>query len=360
MNAPPGFHTLFSKWMDDELTVEEFIELQAILEQDPIARELFADHLVLDSMLSDELGQESLTALVDLIGEATSTQPLEAMDTQRPSVIPPNANLSQRYWLRTMGGMIAAASVAALLFGWVFRAEQTVFAGADRIVKAAMVTHSEPIERVYVVQLERGVDPLQRTDLPRDVQVSTQGDRFWVSMNGKRKWAWGRSPEGAVWITLGPDRAVIVGREEIGRPLQYIGDLYTLNLETMLKGFLKYCRLERTETPLGADIITATPRPLWSGRPLKRATIEVDRESKAIRKLTLERQFVDQEPCVITFTLVESRLADDAAYGPHGHLTEPHRIYTQSSDIRDRHQMVLSWFGPVAERWMNATGKAIQ
>lgn len=358
MNPNSRFHALLSKWVDADINSEEVMELSEILERDPSARVSFTDHLLLDSMLSDELGQESLTSLVDLVAESGAASSSESSRIGLQNIPSSTWKPQQGHWLRTVCGMVAAAILAFLVFGWFFPSEQAVFAGADRVVEAAMQTHSEPIERVYIVQLERGEDPLQAVDLPRDVRVSTQGDRFWVSMNGKRQWAWGRDSQGAVWMTLGTDRAVIVGPEEIGLPLRYIGDLYTLNLETMLKSFLKYCRLDRTLSPGGADIITATTRPLWKGRPLKRAIIEVDRESKAIRKLVLERQFPNQELCVITFTLVESRIAVDSMYGPQGHLTEPYRIHTQSSDIRERYQMVLDWFGPNSERWIVAGRKA--
>jgi hypothetical protein len=360
MSDKSRFHMLLSKWIDDELSVEEFVELQEILEQDPGARESFTDQLLLDSMLSDELGQESLTALVDLVSETPNARSVEAQKVAMQTEHRRSTGSHRRNLLRAVGGLIAAASVVGLVFAWLFQGELAVFAGADRIVEAAMHTHSEPIERVYVVQVERGDDPINRIELPRDVRVSTQGDRFWVSMNGHRRWAWGRDLQGSIWITLGPDRAVYVAPDEVGIPLRYIGDLYTLNLETMLNSFLKYCRLDRTVGPTGTDVITAVPRPLWRGRPLKRAVIEVDRESKAIRKLTLERQFPDEERCVVTFTLVESRLAEDATYSPQGHLTEPYRIFTQSTPIRERHEMVLEWFGKIAERWIVTSTKASQ
>ena len=42
----------------------------------------------------------------------------------------------------------------------------------------------------------------------------------------------------------------------------------------------------RVHAPIvDTTIIVATPRRQWTNRPLQRATIEVDRETKAIRKL---------------------------------------------------------------------------
>ncbi|MEZ5948395.1 MAG: hypothetical protein R3C12_04040 [Planctomycetaceae bacterium] len=144
------------------------------------------------------------------------------------------------------------ALVVFLLTG---HGDSPVYASASQIVEAAIHTHAEPIERVYVVEVERNPSADNGLNLPRDVKVSTQGDRFWVEMNGYRRWAWGRDADGAIWMTLGPRRAVVVGADEMGVPLKYIGDLYTLHLETLLQDFLKICQLERAEGPAGTDII---------------------------------------------------------------------------------------------------------
>jgi hypothetical protein len=241
------------------------------------------------------------------------------------------------------------ALVVCLLTG---HGDNPAYASASQIVEAAIHTHAEPIERVYVVEVERHPTDDNGFNLPRDVKVSTQGDRFWVEMNGYRRWAWGRDEEGAIWMTLGARRAVLVGADEMGVPLKYIGDLYTLHLETLLQNFLKHCQLERTEGPAGTDIITAVPRRRWSERPLKRATIEVDRESKAIRRLVVEREFPDQSSTIVTFTLVDSRLADEELYLPQGHLTEPRHLFSSETDGTKRRELMVNWFGPHAERWI--------
>jgi hypothetical protein len=214
-----------------------------------------------------------------------------------------------------------------------------------------MRTHAAPIERIYVVEIKRGESNKAKFELPRDVRVATQGDRFWVQMRGYRDWAWGRNDQGAIWMTLGPRRAVVVNQDEIGIPLRYIGDLYTLNFETLLQGFLKYCRLEMSEGSADTTIIVATPRRQWSNRPLQRAIIEVDRETKAIRKLVIEREF-DRASSVTTFTLVDSRLADESLYGPEGHLTDPYRIFSTETNASRRRELITNWFGPTSDQWM--------
>jgi hypothetical protein len=314
------------------------------------------DHLLLDSLLGDDLGREPLTALVDLVAEPVGSDATGDSGLAQPHAdsAATSAALSRRsaWFLRTAGWLAAAASVALVVFLLTGSFDNPVYASASQIVEAAIHTHAEPIERVYVVEVERGPSADNGLNLPRDVKVSTQGDRFWVEMNGSRRWAWGRDEEGAIWMTVGPHRAVVVSADETGVPLKYIGDLYTLQLETLLQNFLKHCRLERTEGPTGTDIITAVPRRRWSERPLKRATIEVDRESKAIRRLVIEREFPDRSSTVVTFTLVDSRLADEKMYRPQGHLTEPRRLFSREIEVAKRRELMVNWFGPSAERWI--------
>jgi hypothetical protein len=54
----------------------------------------------------------------------------------------------------------------------------------------------------------------------------------------------------------------------------------------------------------------------------------------------------------VTFTLVESRPADEAKYRPEGHLTEPFRLLTRDSQPDNRRELLSSWFGSYAQRWI--------
>ncbi len=62
-----------SKVLDDEMSDEEIVELHAILHAEPSLRSEMVDHLLLDTLLGENLGQEPLTALIDLVGDSTNT-----------------------------------------------------------------------------------------------------------------------------------------------------------------------------------------------------------------------------------------------------------------------------------------------
>lgn len=350
MTTHPQFAELISKLLDDQIADHEVTHLRSLAGEDPALRSQLIDHLLLDTLLEENLGQEPLTTLVDTISEQPFT-PQTQKTLHKHSPMPSPWPFIQRW------GWIAASAVSlGVLFTFFFQSDRVAVASATQLVQAALHTHSAAIERIYVVEVRRGISNERLVELPRDVRVATQGDRFWVQMRGQREWTWGRNEQGAVWMTLGPRQAVVVSPDEIGLPLRYIGDLYTLNLETLLKSFLKHCSLELNDGQADSMIIVATPRRQWSSRPLKQATIEVDRETKAIRKLVIEREF-ERSTSISTFTLVDSRVADESRYCPEGHLSEPYRIFAIETTTAHRREIVTNWFGPMSEQWIQQEEK---
>ena len=246
-----------------------------------------------------------------------------------------------------------AATAAAVMIAFVLgRMENQAHASASALVEAAISTHGEAIERGYVVTVEHsGQDPLE-LEPPLDVRLWTQGHRFWVEVDhGERRWAWGRTADGAVWTTLGPRRAVEIEPSELGRPLQYMADLYSLELESLLKTILRHCQLERTSSTTTTHIINARSqarRVRW----IREAVIEVDKETKAVRRLVLHRQLPKHAPSTFTCTLVESRTPDESKYGPRGHLQRSFQVFTRDSQREQRRAALIAWFGKQAERWI--------
>lgn len=349
------FEELLSRFVDGTLSGMEFSALQTFLCADAVRRERFVNQMLLDSLLAEEIGTESVTALVDLVSDSGAMPVIPASSSSAEVALalsaiaePRRAGPGWKLW----GWLSAAALVAVVAFS-VGRWESSAFANAATIVRAAVETHATSIERVYLVEVERSADvPAELTPV-REVRVATQGDRFYVEMNrGQRQWYWGRDAAGEIWLTVGPRRAIVVEPDELGVPLQYISDLYTLRLETLLNNFLKHCRLDRSDLSESTHVITATPRNRWRGGWVRRATIEVDRDTKTVRRLVIERELPQQGPSTVTFTLVDSRPTDESKYRPEGHLSEPFRLLTRDAQPDNRRELLQSWFGPAAERWI--------
>jgi hypothetical protein len=356
---------LIAQLIDGQLSVEEAAELNRLVSADAEALEQVVDQLLLDSLLADELNSASLTALVDMVADGPV---IEGSCERLPDCPPcPPAGFQKRTtgwkpiprFAKRAVWAAAAAAVVMLAAFLVERWDATALADATAVVRAAMVTHAEPIERIYVVTVERSEAVSPGLDSPREVRVTTQGDRFLVEMNrGERGWVWGRDADGAIWLTAGPRRALVIAQDELGAPLQYISDLYSLNLESLLQNVLKHCTLTHDGTLDAAHTITATARRRWHGGWLRTATIEVDRETKAVRRLVIDREIPQHGTSTVTFTLVDSRTPDEAKYRPEGHLTEPFRLLTRNSQPDNRRELLVNWFGPYAERWIKSPGTA--
>jgi hypothetical protein len=351
-NAGERTRQLIAAFIDGELSATDAAELNQLLKSDSKHAEQVVDQLLLDSLLSEELGSESLTALVDLVGndpETTATTP-SAMSTTSVLRFPRG---TRRLWQSLGGAAIVAAIVVAFVMG---RWENSALANAATIVRAAMETHTEPVERVYIVQTEPSTNGDVGFKSPRDVRVVTQGDRFYVAMNrGEHRWFWGRDANGATWMTLGPRRALRIDPDETGPALAYISDLYSLNLESVLDNALRHCEIETTSDTGPVYEVKAIPK--RSNGWLRELTIEVDKETKAVRKLVLLRRTAHQGDATITFRLVDASTPDESKYRAEGHLVEPFQIFSRDHQSEKRRDVLKSWFGMAADRWITLEGK---
>ena len=349
------FKTLMSQVVDGGMSASESNELQAIVESNPELLEHMADQLILDSLLAEELGTDSMVALVDIVAnpqmEVKSNAAMRIAQVRSSSQSTGSLQQSPIRLHKTAFWFVAASVLAIAAF-FVGRWDTSAYANAASIVRAALATHSELIERVYVVDVQRDQPGVPGFTPPRDVHVMTQGDRFWVEMNrGDRSWCWGRDADGATWLTLGPRRAIRIDSEEAGTPLQTISDIYSLNLETLLDNVLRHGEVRYSANAGPTHVISVTPSRQSLGW-LREMTIEVDKETKTVRRLVIQRSLNQLGKSTVTFTLVDSRVPDESKYRAEGHLTEPFRVLTRDSTPDKRRELLTGWLGSMADRWM--------
>lgn len=309
------------------------------------------DDLVRD-YLEQQAEQEDTAALTARVLASISKQDPIVAEAQLPTPASHTRQLARR----SMKPVAYMAATAAALWGAfvVGRMDPAAYANATTLVRAAIQTHGEPIERCYVVTVERENEDRLEFKPPRDVRLWTQGNRFWVDVDrGKHRWAWGRKTDGVVWTTLGPRQAVQIEPDELGRPLRYMTDLYAVELESLLETILRRCKLERTSSTATTHIINARPRGIRQ-RWLREAVIEVDKETKAVRQLVLHRQSPERGASMQTFSLVDARSPDESKYHPEGHLKEPFGILTSGVSVERRREVLVAWFGPTAEKWIQS------
>lgn len=361
---------LIAQCIDGEPSEECLSDLADVLRDSAASREALVGHLLLDALLREELGGESLSALVDIVASGGLATPIgadspPAGDGTRGATVSTKASRSRsrspslrsgtdRY--RTLGWAGAAVvGLASLVVGFSLW-DAAGAASAAHLIQAAEDVHAGPVERVYLVDVVREADETAGFAPPRDVRVATRGDQFYVEMNrGHRHWFWGRDAAGAIWMTVGRKQAIVVEEDEQGRPLRHIGNLYALNLETLLRTFRTFCSLTQSTSSAGTHRIDVTPRSAVIRGGLRRATIEVDRETKAVRRLVLERDSLEFGRSTVSFTLVETRPADERRYGAIGHLEEPARIIDRTTSPDGRRELLAKWFGSQANGWIRGT-----
>lgn len=361
---------LIARCIDGESSEECLSDLADVLRDSAASRDALVGHLLLDALLREELGGESLSALIDIVASGGQATPIgadapPAGDGTRGATVSSKRGRSRSRSpslrsgtdpYRTLGWAGAAVMVLASLIVGSSLWDVAGAASAAHLIEAAEDVHAGPVERVYLVDVVREADETAEFAPPRDVRVATRGDQFYVEMNrGNRHWFWGRDAAGAIWMTVGRKQAIVVEEDEQGRPLRHIGNLYALNLETLLRTFRKFCSLTQSTSSAGTHRIDVTPRSALIREGLRHATIEVDRETKAVRRLVLERDSLEFGRSTVSFTLVETRPADEGRYGAIGHLEEPARIIDRTTSPDGRRELLVKWFGSQANGWIRGT-----
>jgi hypothetical protein len=266
------------------------------------------------------------------------------------------AQAPRRKLVRRLAWGLAAAAAVALAFVGGLRVGP-VQANPETLVREARKAHQLPLERCYLVEAQHE-PPLDESNPmllpPRTIRVWTQGDRFWVEVSkGERRWAWGRDEQGTIWMALGPRHGLRIEADEATEYLTRLCDLFSMRPETLLNDVLRDFELRREEAAdAGMQIVSAEPRPERRHAAIRQATLEIDAESKVVRRVRLERAFLGQPMPTVTFTLAESRPPDEALYQLEGHLASPHRVFSRTAEPERRRELLMRWCGPQARRWL--------
>jgi hypothetical protein len=297
----------------------------------------------------EELAERILrTSGLDSVRETTNY-----VVREKVSIEPKRVFTLRKSWLL----VTAAAVVIAFTFG---RWETFAYASAANLVKAAQSVHAMALERCYVVRTMRVTnkgagnpdDVSEEISKWSNIRIWTQGNRFWVDIqNSKRAWAWGRNQEGTVWLTLGRNRGLQLRADEMGSTLEQICDLHSLEVESLLENFQTKWTLTRGQATESSYTVIAQPK-RGGFHGISKATIEIDRETKAIRQLLLNRTLSNGSQVQASFTLVETRTPVEELYQPEGHLEEPFQILSRENLGNQRRDVIKHWFGPTAAQWI--------
>ena len=239
---------------------------------------------------------------------------------------------------------LAAAAVLFVAVGAVFLVRPAQ-ASAETLVREAQQAHLLPVDRCYAVDSKAEADGLETRlpflGQPRSTRLWTRGDRFWIeSTFAGRKWAWGRDDQGSIWLALTPKIGVRFEAREVPEPLALTCDLLSMKVETLLGDVLKDYDLQQE----GPGLVRATLKP-GRNSPLRSALLDIDPETKALKRLVLARAFRGRPAATVTFTLAETRPQEDARYQLEGHLQQPYQVFSKSAEPQRRFPLLIRHIG---------------
>lgn len=229
------------------------------------------------------------------------------------------------------GGLAVAACLTLAL---VFVPSPRTASAAEWLASAKSAHESGPDRRYeLIVEVETGAARL--LDLPplvRRSSVWTRGDQFWIETQPPKPdlppLAWGQDATGRVWVAA-PSRTfgVVYEPDEINEPIATACDLMSLRTVTLLGELLADFDLARRDSRPGDPVrIEAVFRPSPGARPrlVRDVQLDVDLETKAIRKAVLRRNapgpLGGRHALTLTFTLAETGDLDPTRYSLVGHL----------------------------------------
>jgi hypothetical protein len=304
----------------------------------------------LDRLLAEHIGRQAARLDVGpLLGRIQGTT------SQNPPAYAGRLATESR-WRRLAGWALSvavAAGVAAILF-FPPHAEP-LRASPQALLQEAQKAHHLPLDRCYLVEFQRNDEAADENPMAAQFRTNrlwTRGDRFWIeSTNPRARWAWGRDEDGTIWLSPGPHRGVRVEPEEAPRWLTHMCDISELQPEHLLGEILRDFDLVREdgETP-ATQVIRATRKPGRWVPPLRSAVLELDTETKALRRVVLDR-VGPLRAVTTTYTLVETQALADDRYRLEGHLVAPFEIFTADHQPQRRQLALIQMFGPRAAEW---------
>ncbi|MBM4090125.1 MAG: hypothetical protein FJ276_12000 [Planctomycetes bacterium] len=353
--------------LDGEANPAQLEQLRAWLRADPAARRHYVDLMLLDTLLTEELAPEGVGGMIDLLGGAGHAGQLDTSEASRLPVAPPTRQTTAqrqssrpRRWWPTVGWAAAAVALCATFLGIGYVGLQE--ASAESLVKETRRVHQLPLDRCYLVEVERSRegsgdgygDSWISARSGRVDRLWTRGDRFFLeSSNNAYRWAWGRNEKGTVWLAYGRRQGLLLEVDEQPAWLTAWCDVLSMQLDSLLDDVLVNCQLtwESGDAEAGTKVVRAVRRFHRRRAGLREARLEIDQETKVLRRLTLVRWVARTRQMVtVTYTLAATEAQPDERYELSGHLEPPFTILSNTTQPERRDEILTRLFKPSSRR----------
>jgi hypothetical protein len=298
---------------------------------------------------------------LDRAAECVDPRPLFARITgtvapAEPAAPPPQIR-SRRWWRWTVPVLATAAAMALFLLGNV--QQPTATASPRALVEATQQAHRLPIDRCYLVEVRRDSsfpEVFPNAPLITTNRLWTRGDRFFFLPIGARLGpTWGRDERGNLWLAPTPRAGARVESEELPPWLVNNFEVHTLRVDQLLGEVLRNFDLRR-EANLpdclpATEVIQTIPKPGRFTPMTRSARLEIDPETKVLRRLVIVRGPVGRPAATTVYTLIDTTTLDPIKYSLEGHLREPFEVFTRDNQPQKRLEMLRRMYGPNADKW---------
>lgn len=310
-----------------------------------------------DRLLADQ--RHAQAARVDT---ASLLQRIEAtMAQERPQ--PPTPH-RYRLFKQSLFWVTSTVAAACLVIAFLHVSHEPLTASPQALLEESQKTHQLPLDRCYLVEFQREAEFTDEANplaaVSRTTKLWTRGDRFVIeSLNPRGLQArWGRDEAGMITISPGPHAAVrIEPKENPPRWLTVMCDTCEMRPEALLNEMLHNYNLTRHESPDQAvQHIRAELKPNRWHSPLYKAELELDTDTKVLRKVVLYRS-IGSNNNTTTYTLVETQTLPDDYYRIEANLTAPFKIFTADGPMEPRRRIMAQMFGPRGAEWIKPLPK---
>jgi hypothetical protein len=313
------------------LPQEDETQLTLSLENFPEALEYMTDRAILHQMLAKSVSYNSLPVDLQInpaaISSSSSNTPVEGGG-----------------WLSHPWMWAASAIAVCLLLISIVPIPNLVASPVD-LVQKTLIEYQSPTDRCYSVKVEME-SRLRRNKFPRRTHPSdsllwVRGSSFvQIFESPGDQLVWGRNTAGSVWFTISGRSAAIFEESEIPQVLQDLCDLRSLEFTSLLESLLEHYDLEYIHREEKIHIISAHPRPEAGPSKYGTVEIEIDADSRLIRRVEMERLVDNRLIAVVCFTLQETQQRDEAQYDVTAHLVPNSRILDRQSRFGQRSDLL--------------------
>lgn len=249
-------------------------------------------------------------------GDAVVNRALARLDAdaQQPVRRTPRVPSASRWRPVLAASLVAAGLVVSLMV----LSHPTVQAEPLRLVEAALQASDSEVDRCYLLQVE----PISSRGEPlgpplRESHLWTRGDRYRIDLLAGEG-SVGQDENRRIWVAPTRREGAYFEKDETPEKLALISDLRTLRLDLLLRELTRGFHL-RWEGAPGADAhrvrrILATPRRELNWHGIQSVLLEVEPDSKNVRRLVVHRLRTTRGHVRISLTHQTSETRPDSFY----------------------------------------------